>query len=112
MTQTITRTDLEAGLADGTITAVDALPESYFTRQHIPGAVNLTAAEAEAAPDLLPDKSAAIATYCSDGTCGNSGEVAEMLERLGYSNVRRYEDGIKDWTEAGLPVEVGTPSRT
>ncbi|WP_369524815.1 rhodanese-like domain-containing protein [Nocardia seriolae] len=31
--------------------------------------------------------------------------MATKLERLGYTNVRKYRDGIRDWTEAGLPIE-------
>jgi rhodanese-related sulfurtransferase len=27
------------------------------------------------------------------------------LERLGYTDVRKYAEGIQDWTEAGLAVE-------
>lgn len=57
------------------------------------------------AAELLPDKDAAIVTYCSNPACPNSGQVATKLERLGYTNVRKYADGIQDWVEAGLPTE-------
>jgi 3-mercaptopyruvate sulfurtransferase SseA len=36
--------------------------------------------------------------------------VASKLERLGYTNVRKYRDGIQDWAEAGLPVESSSPA--
>ncbi len=58
---------------------------------------------------LLPDKGAAIVTYCSNAACPNSQNVAGALERLGYTNVRKYRDGIQDWVGAGLPVETGDP---
>ena len=54
---------------------------------------------------LLPDKDAAIVTYCSNISCPNSSQVAAALERLGYTNVRKYAEGIQDWAEAGLPTE-------
>lgn len=56
---------------------------------------------------LLPDKTAAIVTYCSNAACPNSGRVATLLTNLGYTNVRKYSEGIQDWVEAGLPVEAG-----
>jgi len=113
MTQTISRDELRAGLDAGTITAVDALPESYYEQQHLPGAVNLVADEvATRAAELLPDRNAAIVTYCSSTTCPNSGQVAAALARLGYTDVRKYAGGIQDWVEAGLPTETGVPARS
>jgi rhodanese-related sulfurtransferase len=54
---------------------------------------------------VLPDKNAAIVTYCSNESCPNSEGVARTLTRLGYTNVRKYREGIQDWVEAGLPTE-------
>ena len=77
-------------------------------QQHLPGALNLVADDVETrAPGLLPDKTAAIVTYCSNRACPNSGHVAAKLQRLGYTNVRKYAEGIQDWAEAGLPIETG-----
>jgi rhodanese-related sulfurtransferase len=110
MTATINRDELRAGLDAGKLVLVDALPESYYAQQHLPGALNLVADDVEArAAALLPDKHAAIVTYCSNRACPNSGQVAARLEKLGYTNVRKYPDGIQDWVEAGLPTEQGTP---
>ncbi len=108
MTATINRDELRAGLDAGNLVLVDALPESYYAQQHLPGALNLVADDVEArAAALLPDKDAAIVTYCSNRACPNSGQVAARLEKLGYTNVRKYPDGIQDWVEAGLPTEQG-----
>lgn len=113
MTETISRDDVAAGIADGTITLVDALPAAYYTQQHLPGALNLVADEVDVrAAVVLPDKDAAIVTYCSNRACPNSGQVAHRLERLGYTNVRKYPDGIQDWTEAGHPIETGAPTQS
>lgn len=108
MTATITRDEVAAGIAEGTLVLVDALPESYFVQQHLPGAINLVAEDVAArAPVLLPDMHAAIVTYCSNRSCPNSGQVAAKLERLGYTDVRKYAEGIQDWVEAGHRVETG-----
>ena len=59
MTVLITRDELQAAIANGEVTLVDALPASYFEQQHLPGAVNLYVEEAAArAAEVLPDKSA------------------------------------------------------
>ncbi len=109
MTSTISRDELKTGLETGSITAVDALPESYYIQQHLPGALNLIADDVEDhAMELLPDKNAQIVTYCSNPACQNSTQVAGKLERLGYINVRKYAGGIQDWTEAGLPTQTGS----
>ncbi|MCY7343399.1 MAG: rhodanese-like domain-containing protein [Pseudonocardia sp.] len=106
MARTISRDEVKTGLDAGTLTLVDALPESYYDQQHLPGAINLVADDVDTrAARLLPDKNAPIVTYCSNPSCANSGLVAAKLENLGYTNVRRYGDGIQDWTEAGLSTE-------
>jgi len=111
MISTITRDELKTGLDAGTVTAVDALPEAYYAQQHLPGAINLVADEVDSrAEALLPDKDAVVVTYCSNPACQNSTQVAANLQRLGYTNVRKYAEGIQDWTEAGLPTETGGPA--
>lgn len=111
MTVSISRDEVKAGIEAGAVTLVDALPESYYSEQHLPGAVNLVADDAESrAASLLPDKSAAIVTYCSNPACGNSGQVATKLTQLGYTDVRKYAEGIQDWVGAGLPIESGVPA--
>ena len=106
MTITITRDELEASIRTGEALPVDALPASYYDQQHLPGAVNLVAEDVtDRAGQLLPDKHALIVTYCSNTACPNSSNVAAKLESLGYTNVRKYAEGIQDWVEAGLPTE-------
>ena len=43
-------------------------------------------------------------TYCSNTACQNSRIAAEKLAKLGYTDVRRYEEGKQDWEEAGLEL--------
>ncbi|WP_163508262.1 rhodanese-like domain-containing protein [Fodinicola acaciae] len=112
MTTIISRVELRQLIDDHAVTVVDALPASYYEQAHLPTAINLVEDEvATRAAELLPDKAAAIVTYCSNTACHNSGKVALSLEKLGYTNVRKYAGGIQDWTEAGLPVE-GTNAAT
>jgi rhodanese-related sulfurtransferase len=106
MTTLISRDDLRAGIDAGTLTVVDALGGEYYAKQHLPRAVALVEADVAArAAELLPDKAAAIVTYCSNPSCPNSQRVAERLAALGYTDVRKYREGIEDWVAAGLPTE-------
>lgn len=73
MTALITRDELRAEIEAGTVTVVDALPESNWAQQHLPGALNLVEDDVAAhASALLPDKGAAIVTYCSNGSAGTA----------------------------------------
>jgi len=106
MTALISRDELVSAMERHEVIVVDALDGSYYAQQHLPGAVNLVEADVEnRAAALLPDKAATIVTYCSNASCGNSQAVATRLTSLGYTNVRKYRDGIQDWVESGLPVE-------
>nr|CAA6829094.1 MAG: SoxH protein, homolog [uncultured Thiotrichaceae bacterium] len=53
---------------------------------------------------LIPDKDTPIVVYC--GVNQRSPLAADTLMKLGYSNVKNYEDGFFAWLDAGLPVEV------
>jgi rhodanese-related sulfurtransferase len=111
MTTLISRDEFRTAIDQRSVTVVDALPESYYSQRHLPGALNLVETEVdERAPSLLPDLDATIVTYCSNAACPNSQAVANRLARLGYTDVRKYRDGIEDWVAAGLPVESGVPA--
>ncbi|WP_157180721.1 rhodanese-like domain-containing protein [Actinopolymorpha alba] len=106
MPRTMTRKEVEAELAAGSVTVVDALPLPAYERRHLPGALNLTEEQAEQhAESVLPDKAAAIVAYSTDSSCTRGPGLAQALERLGYRDVRLYADGIEDWVSAGLPVD-------
>ncbi|MBS2532580.1 rhodanese-like domain-containing protein [Catenulispora sp. NF23] len=109
MTTLITRDELKAAIDNGSATILDALAGEYWEKQHLPGAIPMHADHVEQVHgEALPDRAALIVTYCSNAACSNSQAVATKLERLGYTNVRKYRDGIEDWAAAGLPLETGT----
>jgi rhodanese-related sulfurtransferase len=108
MAPKITRDELQALLDRSAVVVVEALSEPRFDEGHIPGAVRVDYEQLEVqAPERLPDKDAAIVTYCANLACRNSEIAANMLLALGYTNVREYAEGKADWIEAGLPVEAG-----
>lgn len=111
MTELISREGLRSAIAAGEVTVIDALGGEYWAKQHLPGAIPLVAADVPAqAEALLPSHDAAIVTYCSNPACPNSTQVAELLTGLGYTNVRKYREGIEDWVNAGLPTESAQPA--
>jgi rhodanese-related sulfurtransferase len=111
MTNKITRAELRDEL--DTIILVEALPPQYYEDAHLPGAINLPHTEVrDRAQNLLPDKDAAIVVYCANLPCPNSEVAAQVLTKLGYTNVREYAEGKDDWREAGLPLEHEVPVRS
>jgi rhodanese-related sulfurtransferase len=109
MAPKITLDELRARLeANPYVVLVEALPEMYFRKAHLPGAINIPHDEIdEHAAELLPDRDAEIVVYCANGPCANSGIASARLVALGYTNVSDYHEGKDEWIAAGLPVESG-----
>ncbi len=63
----------------------------------------------EALAVLDPDDE--IVVYCGDVHCAASIYAYRLLEREGYTRVRRYAGGIADWEAAGYPLEGGSVTR-
>jgi rhodanese-related sulfurtransferase len=107
MTDTITRDELKTMLDRGeAVTIVEALPEQYYRKAHLPGALLLPHDQVdELAPTLLPDTAAEIVVYCANLPCPNSEIAAKRLRELGYTNVREYAEGKQDWLDVGYPIE-------
>ncbi len=107
MAQKIQRDELEQAIGAGAVTVVETLRAEHFADGHLPGAIHIHFEQiAQQAPSLLPDKDAAIVTYCSNTACRNSEAAANQLTAMGYTNVRKYAEGKEDWQQAGLPLET------
>lgn len=106
--QTISRSEIKDLLQrGGNIALVEALPENFYARGHLPAAICLPPGHvAMLAPQVLPDKKQTVVVYCSSNICQNSLLAAEELTELGYTDVRRYVEGKEDWRKAGLPLET------
>lgn len=109
----IDREELKAKLDRGeAISIVEALPEMYYRRAHLPGAINIPVERVpEWAARLLPDKNAEIVVYCANLPCPSAEIVARSLIELGYGHVREYAEGKQGWIEAGYPTERGLANR-
>ena len=104
--QIITREELKAKMDRGDpFTLFEVLPLMYWRKHHLPGAKNLPPTEvATLVPEVVPDRSAEIVLYCWDHDCPTSGWAGTELEGMGYTNIREYSAGKKDWIDAGLPM--------
>ena len=102
----ITRDELKGYLDNGAnVTLVEALPEMYWRKSHIPGALQMDFTEVDdKAASLLPNKDDKIVVYCASTECQNSTKAARALESLGYSEIHEYVEGKQDWEKAGYPL--------
>ena len=99
----ITRDELKAKLDRGEpIKLIMALGEWAFRAKHIPGSINFSSPQ-EAVKALNKDDE--IIVYCSDISCFASHAAYQTLEKNGFTNIKRYADGLADWEAAGLPLE-------
>ena len=107
----ISRQELQAKMGAGAVILIDAQADGWYEREHLPGALRSGVhAVDELAATLSDDRSAEIVVYCWSETCDASARVSTDLARRGYTNVRRYVEGKRDWLEAGLPIDSGGPS--
>ena len=71
----------------------------------IPGA-KLLAGTRDYGKDLLPPSlSKQLVFYCASSWCGASEMAAARAMELGYTRVAVLPEGIKGWTQAGLPTQ-------
>jgi ArsR family transcriptional regulator len=100
----VSREDLAARIAEGSVTVLDVRPADEFAAGHIPGALNVTLAELERIlPGLSPD--AEIVAYCRGPYCIYAHQAVTALRRHGLA-VRRLEGGLPEWREDGRAVVV------
>jgi rhodanese-related sulfurtransferase len=85
---------------------IDTLPESAYTKGHLPKAINIVSDNMlTVAPSLLPDKRQVIVVYCASEHCKRAGLSAERLESLGYQQIYHFVGGKRAWVEAGFSLE-------
>jgi len=83
------------------------VPADYETSPlSIPKAIRLDPERITQGPiDLAVDKNQLIVTFCTSPDERTSEQVARLLRRQGWSNVRILKGGLGAWANARLPVE-------
>jgi rhodanese-related sulfurtransferase len=90
---------------------LDARHDLDYALGHISGARSLpieTFEQHSAVLSTIP-KDALLVTYCGGEDCASSTDLAYKLAGMGYTNVKIFFAGWKQWLEHNLPVETGPP---
>ncbi len=99
------RAELEERLRAGDLVVLDARPAEEYGAAHIPGAISVPVDQLEARLAELP-ADVEIVAYCRGPYCTLAAEAVELLSARGF-RARPLEDGLPEWSLAGLPVAVG-----
>lgn len=101
----VSRDELAARLAEGSVTVLDVRPSDEFAMGHIPGARNVLLSDLARASSTL-DPGARIVAYCRGPYCIYAHQAVAALRKQGF-NARRLDGGLPEWREDGRQV---TPS--
>jgi rhodanese-related sulfurtransferase len=83
---------------------VDVREDTEWERGHALGAVHLGKGVIERDVErVIPDHDQEIVLYCGGGY--RSALAADVLGRMGYTNVVSMDGGWKRWKELGFPTE-------
>lgn len=85
---------------------IDSRHEFDYKLGHIRGAMNLPLKEFGEKQELLPTmpKDKLLIVYCDGAECNSSIELSSKLFQSGYSNVKIFFGGWREWEAAGLPM--------
>jgi len=84
---------------------IDARSHEEYEKGHLPGAESIPSYHLGKQVLNRHKKTDTIVTYCTDFDCEASTIAARKLENLGFTRVVEFKGGIKDWKEAGYPIE-------
>lgn len=102
--RSISKDELQAKFGSGDLVVVNVLKKEAYDKIRIKGSISIPRSELEGGRWTELDRSKEIAVHCSSYECSASRTAADFLESKGF-NVKAYEGGIKEWAEAGLPME-------
>ena len=84
---------------------IDVREDNEWNQAHAAGAEHLGEGIIERDIETrVPDKSTELILYCGGGY--RSALAADVLQKMGYTNVWSMAGGWKAWKEAGAPIET------
>ena len=90
-------------IADGSV-LIDVREDNEYAAGHAEGARHMGRGIIERdIVQTFPDKETEIVLYCGGGY--RSALAADMLQKMGYTNVWSMDGGWQAWQDAGAPVE-------
>ena len=82
---------------------IDVREDNEFERDHAEGARHMGRGIIERDIETkVPDKQAVLVLYCGGGY--RSALAADMLKKMGYTNVISMDGGWKAWKDSGAPT--------
>jgi len=90
---------------------LDVREPAEWSEGHVPGALHVPRGMLEAKADLeyanrepaLADRGTPIIVHCASGA--RSAMAADVLQQMGFRDVKSMAGGIQAWKQAGLPIE-------
>ena len=95
--------EVNDGLRQNEIILIDARPAIEFQSGHLPGAVSFPIETLAGRINELP-MGKTMVTYCRGPYCIDADEASILLSAYGYP-VKRLEEGVAEWRQAGYPLE-------
>lgn len=98
--------DVKAKLDRGDkFTLVDVREDSEYAAGHLPGALHIGKGVIERDIEKkIPDPATPVVLYCGGGF--RSALAADVIQKMGYTNVLSMDGGWSGWKEAGHSVET------
>ncbi len=95
-----------AALSSGRARLIDVREDCEWHEAHANGAEHLGKGIIERDIEVFsPDPNDELILYCGGGY--RAALAADMLQRMGYTNVASMAGGWRAWLEAGAPIEKG-----
>ena len=91
-----------AAMQSGETLFIDVREQTEYDAGHLPGITLIPMMQVPDRLDEIPTDQQVIVT-CHSGN--RSGQVADFLINMGYSNVHTMDGGIAEWEASGYPVE-------
>ena len=86
---------------EGKALFIDARGFKLYKKATIMGAINIPVKKYPSVKNLMPNnKEALIITFCNGFKCEKSDELAKLLIKDGYKNVKVYKGGYPEWKES------------
>lgn len=98
----ISRDELAARLAEGSVALLDVRPADEYEMAHVPGAVNMPISTLAAQLGELDPKTEIVA-YCRGPYCLYAHQAVAMLRAKGFT-AQRMEGGLPEWRADGREV--------
>ena len=83
---------------------LDVREGEEYARGHLPGALLIPRGVLEGqAPQMIRNPGAEVIAYCGSGM--RSALAADVMQEMGFTNVRSLAGGFRDWSQIGGPIE-------